>query len=117
MLVAIAIPIFTSQLEKSRESVDLSNVRAAYAEVMTTVLTGDTSPDDSSIKYTASSKTWSKEVKPLKQSKDGWTTDMATVEIGGVKYDANWDSVKANGKCTISITSEGVATLTWGAAS
>ena len=34
VLVAIAIPIFTSQLERSREAVDLSDVRSAYAEVM-----------------------------------------------------------------------------------
>ena len=34
VLVAIAIPVFTSQLEKSREATDLSNVRSAYAEVM-----------------------------------------------------------------------------------
>lgn len=34
VLVAISIPIFTSQLEKSREATDLANVRAAYAEVM-----------------------------------------------------------------------------------
>lgn len=34
VLVAIAIPVFTSQLEKSREATDLANVRAAYAEVM-----------------------------------------------------------------------------------
>ena len=39
MLVAIAIPIFTTQLEKSRESVDLSNIRAAYAECTSAVLT------------------------------------------------------------------------------
>lgn len=31
MLVAISIPIFTSQLEKSREAVDLANLRSAYA--------------------------------------------------------------------------------------
>ena len=31
VLVAISIPIFTSQLEKSREAVDVSNLRAAYA--------------------------------------------------------------------------------------
>ena len=30
VLVAIAIPIFTSQLERSREAVDLSDVRSAY---------------------------------------------------------------------------------------
>ena len=42
VLVAIGIPIFTSQLEKSREAVDLSDVRSAYAEVMMAAITGDT---------------------------------------------------------------------------
>ena len=42
VLVAIAIPIFTSQLERSREAVDLSDVRSAYAEVMMAAITGDT---------------------------------------------------------------------------
>jgi prepilin-type N-terminal cleavage/methylation domain-containing protein len=41
VLVAIAIPIFTSQLEKSRESTDLSNIRSYYAEITTALLTGD----------------------------------------------------------------------------
>ena len=41
VLVAISIPIFTAQLEKSREAVDLSNIRAAYAECSADVLTGD----------------------------------------------------------------------------
>ncbi|MFR7899870.1 MAG: pilin [Ruminococcus sp.] len=40
VLVAIAIPIFTSQLERSREAVDLSDVRSAYAEVMMAAITG-----------------------------------------------------------------------------
>ncbi len=34
VLTAIAIPVFTTQLEKSREATDMSNLRAAYAEVM-----------------------------------------------------------------------------------
>ena len=34
ILVAISIPIFTSQLEKSRESTDMANIRSAYAEIM-----------------------------------------------------------------------------------
>lgn len=34
VLVAIAIPVFTSQLEKAREATDAANIRAAYAEVM-----------------------------------------------------------------------------------
>ena len=39
VLVAISIPIFTTQLEKARESVDESNMRAAYAVAMSDVLT------------------------------------------------------------------------------
>jgi len=35
VLVAIAIPVFTSQLEKSREATDAANIRSAYAEVVT----------------------------------------------------------------------------------
>ena len=38
MLVAIAIPVFTTQLEKSREATDMSNLRAGYAEVMAAYL-------------------------------------------------------------------------------
>ena len=34
MLVAIAIPVFTTQLEKSREATDIANVRSAYAGQM-----------------------------------------------------------------------------------
>ena len=34
VLVAIAIPVFTTQLEKSREATDMSNLRAAYAEII-----------------------------------------------------------------------------------
>ena len=39
VLVAIAIPVFTQQLEKSREATDLANVRSAYAELVTAYLT------------------------------------------------------------------------------
>ena len=38
MLVAIAIPVFTSQLEKSREATDAANIRNAYAEIMVDIL-------------------------------------------------------------------------------
>ncbi|MBR4702645.1 MAG: prepilin-type N-terminal cleavage/methylation domain-containing protein [Oscillospiraceae bacterium] len=40
VLVAIAIPIFTTQLEKSRDAVSVSNIRAGYAEVMSCVIAG-----------------------------------------------------------------------------
>ena len=48
VLVAIAIPIFTSQLEKAREATDAANLRAAYAEVTTDALTntGEVKPKE-----------------------------------------------------------------------
>ena len=38
VLVAIAIPIFTSQLEKSREATDKADIRDYYAEISVAVL-------------------------------------------------------------------------------
>ncbi len=38
VLVAISIPIFTSQIEKAREATDAANLRAAYAEASAEVL-------------------------------------------------------------------------------
>ena len=40
VLVAIAIPIFTNQLEKSKEATDVANIRDYYAEI-STALVGD----------------------------------------------------------------------------
>ena len=53
VLVAISIPIFTSQLEKSRDAVTLSNIRAAYAQAQTAYLTG--SGDSGNVTYTPGS--------------------------------------------------------------
>ena len=41
VLVAIAIPVFTTQLEKSKEAADLANIRAAYAEASVNALDAD----------------------------------------------------------------------------
>lgn len=38
VLVAVAIPVFSAQLEKSREATDVANIRSAYAEVVTKYL-------------------------------------------------------------------------------
>ena len=61
VLVAISIPIFSAQLEKSKEAVDLANIRAAYAECASDVLTGNGTDG-----YFAEVAT--------KQSKDGWAS-------------------------------------------
>ena len=46
VLVAIAIPVFGSQLEKSRQAVDLANTRSAYAELQISKIEG-VNPDGS----------------------------------------------------------------------
>ena len=41
VLVGISIPIFTAQLEKSREATDIANLRAAKAAAVSLYLAGD----------------------------------------------------------------------------
>ena len=41
ILVAIAIPVFTGQLEKAKEATDEANIRSAYAEAVTNKLSDD----------------------------------------------------------------------------
>lgn len=43
VLVAIAIPIFTAQLNKAKVSADAANIRSGYAEVSATILSDGTS--------------------------------------------------------------------------
>ena len=74
VLVAISIPIFTSQLEKAREATDMANIRSAYAEVSADALT------DSTKDHTAT-------VKLVQTDKNKWTTDNETT-IAGVKLSA-----------------------------
>ena len=52
VLVAVSIPIFTSQLEKARDAVTASNVRAAYAEAQTAWLTGSDSGNNATVNET-----------------------------------------------------------------
>ncbi len=49
VLVAISIPIFTSQLEKSRDAVTLANLRSAYAEAQASYLTETKASDNVTI--------------------------------------------------------------------
>lgn len=48
VLVAISIPIFNNQLEKSREATDLANLRSAYAVGCAEVLTEESDVEDES---------------------------------------------------------------------
>lgn len=64
ILVAIAIPTFTSSLEKAREAADLANIRSAYAEAMVKYLDGS---------LTTEGVTSEK----LTQTKEGWETSTS----------------------------------------
>lgn len=55
VLVAVAIPVFTSQLEKSKEATDLANIRSLYAEQVTAYL--DTNAAVANKTYTLKSDT------------------------------------------------------------
>lgn len=71
VLVAISIPIFTSQLEKSRESTDMSNIRAAYAEVVAAAMEDDTNSHEAIVTQV--------------QTQTGWQTkNPSKVTIAGV---------------------------------
>lgn len=116
VLVAIAIPVFSAQLEKSKEATDQANIRSAYAEVMTAALT-DTGKDSefkTGDRVTRSGEkdgaySWTATV-DLKQSQDGWQGPAD--EIGGV--DISSTSPKAGGTCTITYTqATGVATISF----
>lgn len=52
VLVAVAIPVFTSQLEKSREGVDLANLRSAYGEAVADALASSDGKGKASATYT-----------------------------------------------------------------
>lgn len=111
MLVAIAIPVFTNQLEKSKEATDQANIRSAYAEVMSAALTDTAATHDATLTHVnrtgdASPYTWTAEVE-LQQGQNGWQGPAD--EIGGISISSMTPT--AGGNCTISIT-EGAANAT-----
>ena len=101
VLVAIAIPVFTAQLEKAREATDLANVRSAYAEMMASYLT-DTDGTIANINV------------PVTQKQANWQTDgdaaSTTIADGhtgaGISVPA-----KTSGNYTLSITTAGVISV------
>lgn len=108
MLVAIAIPVFTSQLEKSREATDAANIRSTYAVIQSAALIQDdqatlSKNDNANVTFTVSGSEGSLVYKAevtLKQQQDVWQS--GTQDIGGVSLAAN--TAKANGTATITYT-------------
>ena len=103
VLVAIAIPIFTAQLEKSREATDLANLRAAYAECSTAVIN---EASDTATGVTYSSGTATKKV-VLKQKEADWQT--ASIDVAGI---TDKTQIPSSGTVTVSVSSSGVTFTT-----
>ena len=100
VLVAISIPIFTTQLEKSREAVDLSNIRAAYAECSADVLTN-------------SKATGYYEKVTVQQKKDGWVSSPEKI-AGSLDITKDTTGSKlgeTNTEVYVCVSSEGVLSL------
>lgn len=91
VLVGILAPAYTKYVERSRESVDLTNVRAAYDEIVAEVT------------LEGISTTTIKKSVPLKQKIEGWQSSE-TVSIAGYSNQntENWKGIpKAGGTCGI----------------
>lgn len=81
VLAAIAIPTFSSQLEKAKEATDIANLRAAYAEVMTKYLT-DGEASTKSVAMTQGTNGWvTKEAKIGDINISGMTTTTGQVDV------------------------------------
>lgn len=92
VLVAISIPIFSAQLEKSREATDAANIRSAYAEVSADLLTNDSSEKEVEVPAKQKKAEWQgtdyyKDStiggQPVKASTKGWkvTADSTTNKV------------------------------------
>lgn len=83
VLVAIAIPIFSSQLEKAREATDAANIRAAYAEVVANKVSGETTTDKitKKVKLTQETPGWENTFEFPSNLKPGTTAPSKETEV------------------------------------
>lgn len=87
VLVAISIPIFTSQLEKAREATDAANIRSQYAEVMAEAITEGSDVNGKDM-FSAVD---------LKQKKDQWQSTGLKENLEGVYQEIDGEYPKAGG--------------------
>ena len=94
ILIAIAIPTFTKQLEKAREATDIANIRSAYSEAM--------------VKYLNNEKDASAKSQPMTQKEDDWQT---TGIWPNYLNDGKAVSVKNGEVVTVTIKADGTNTV------
>lgn len=98
VLVAIAIPVFTRQLERSREATDLANVRSAYAALVTGYL-DNASADEIKVKSQQKVDGWNYESGELTTMVEGEASTLSIANhVNGAEYTV---SIDASGAVTV----------------
>jgi len=117
VLVAVAIPVFTTQLEKSRDTTSFANIRSAYAEAQAAYLTEDDSA--STVTFTKEGNKITKVAvsdvafKGIQAGWSGLTTDLLPngCDWSAVVTDANGGSA-GNKTLTFTYADDGAITAT-----
>ena len=101
VLVAIAIPVFTDQLEKSRAAADAANIRAAYAELTADYLADGSKLSKSKISVKMNHKNSSTVINVNSAIKGVGSIKGSTVAQAKVKGNVTLSIDKSTGKVTI----------------
>ena len=102
MLTAIAIPVFTTQLERSREATDKSNIRAAYAEAVADYLASGATQQTTAT------------VTTIKQTVAGWFSDDPNLytRVNGTEGSVALPSIVSGDTVTVTVTASGAVSVT-----
>ena len=94
VLVAVAIPVFTAQLEKSREATDVANLRSAYGEAIAKYMDNPENATSATYKVQQRDKGWQKE-------------DIASSLPGELSSAANSLKELTSGTFSVKVTAKG----------
>ena len=105
VLVAIAIPVFTTQLERSREATDMSNVRSAYAEAVAEYLANGANDATSAT------------VTTIRQVNSGWQIGDSQAQlqtrVNGQESSVPVPNKTSGGTWTVHVATSGSGTSVW----
>jgi type IV pilus assembly protein PilA len=105
VLVAIAIPVFTSQLEKAREATDVANVRSGYGAAVSEYL-GKATPTEVTVTVPAT-----QTITGWQSSSDAEKKMYLSTDIGSFAKKVEITNHIAPTNFTIKITTAGVVTV------
>lgn len=98
VLVAISIPVFTTQLEKSKEATDAANLRVAYATAAAAVLETEDGVSAGPVEMT--------------QGTAGFASSVKDTKIGGAVALSTLTGAKTGVSYYVNVSPTGVVTIT-----